>query len=152
MWVVFIVFLISRFIVLLEPNSRSFEPVETFDEPVPYVEIAGAEEVRAIHWKNWQTKEQWWVLQGEWNSDNAESHYYEFYLPWQAKRIAADIVGNESLQPVESTADGAWWKRNEQYDYETLVVWDGTRVVEVTYSGENSITEYLEDYAALVSE
>lgn len=151
--VVYTTYLISRVVVLFEPNSRSFEPADSFETPVPHVELTEGEMVEAIYWKNWQTAEQWWILQGVDPYDLTESHYYEFYFRGQAGRMARDLAAADDMQPLtDANIDGAWWQINQERGYETLVVWDGRRVVEVTHSGEHSIKEHLADYAALVRE
>lgn len=151
--VVYIMFLIVQAVNLFEPNSRRFEPEESYDQPVPHVELAEGEYVRAIYWKNWYTAEQWWVLQGVNDYDITESRCYDFHFRWQAERMAHDLVKYYDMVPLSGAdIDGAWWMVSERYGYEVLVVWDGKRVVEVTYSEEDSIVEYLDDYAALVSE
>lgn len=151
--VVYIMFLIVQAVNLFEPNSRRFEPEESYDQPVPHVELAEGEYIRAIYWKNWYTAEQWWVLQGINNYDMTESRCYDFHFRWQAERMAHDLVKYYDMEPLAGAdIDGTWWMVSEQYGYEVLVVWEDKRVVEVTYSEEDSIIDYLADYAALASE
>lgn len=149
----YLVFLVSRIVVLFEPNSRRFEPADSYDRPVPHVVLPDAEEVKAIYWKNWQTKEQWWTIQNLENGRLAEAHYYDFYFQSRAKRMARDLAELDDMTLLTGAEiDGAWWIRNEKKGYECLVVWDGTRVMEVTYSGTAELTDYLANYAALVAE
>jgi len=151
--VVYAAALVVQTINVFEPDNRSFEPVAVFDESVPYVEIAGAEEVEAIRWKNWKTREQWWVIQVPWVGPHAESHYYDFWTTRKAEKTARDLAKMYKMTLVEQDSiDGVWQMRHEERDYQMLVIWDGTRVMEVTYSGPEEIISYLDDYTALVTE
>lgn len=150
--VIYSLFLVSRLAVIAQPNYWTYEPVSTFEETVPCVELPTLGEVKAIRWKNWRTREQWWTLQGDWDDSYAESRYYDFYAPWSAKRMARLLAERDDLRPVEvPDLDAAWLGEHSQYGMQLLVLRQGTVVLEVEYSGSDDVTEHLEVYAALLT-
>jgi len=141
---------------LLQPNSWSFWTQTYHEETIPHVvlpELEEIDETRAIHWQNWRTREQWHILQGNWDSDYAMSRYYDFYLPGMAKKLARDLAEQDGLQPLPDTGtEEAWYLEADAYGNQYLLLRQGTRVIEVVYyEGPGDLLDHLGDYVVLLA-
>ena len=146
--VVYILFVVSRTAVLFRPNSRPFEPAETFEEPIPYVSQLGP--AAAIPWNNWRTQEQWWIIQ-EADGAYTESHYYDFRFPWMAARMTESLCLKNGLRPLDTPGlDGAW-SGDRESGLQILVLRLDSQVLEL-YTSDWELTEYLSDCSALLAD
>ena len=139
---------------ILDSNAINFEPLDTFDEPVPYVALTEPEQVEAIRWNNWQTLDQWWTLETE-GALFCESRYYRLWLPGQSGRLVDSILaGNPQWsekgesRPVPGL-DEAWVLETGGGDCD-LVLRRGDQVWEISCQNSDP-TAHLGDYAAVLA-
>jgi len=138
---------------ILQPNSWSFRSQSAYREPIPYVEVPEADrehEVKAIRWQNWRTRQQWQVLQGDWD---VLSRYYEFYTIGMAEKMTKQLAERDSLQNLSrAEVDEVWWLPENEHGVQRLLVRHGSVVLEVSYFASGDLMEYLPAYEVLVKE
>lgn len=156
------VFLLTRVASILQPSSHSFDPVEEFGQPVPYVTLAELGDTpanrtpEALRIQNFTARESWWVSEGgsiENDPVFVLAKYYRMWLPFQAERMAeawaeqsAEWKGElETLSHPD--LDGAWLFRFES-GTQLLLVRRGAQLMEYQYDGELDLSGKLDVFAA----
>ena len=156
------VLILTRVASILQPSSHPLEPVETFDRPVPCVtlsELGDAPANRtpeALRIQNFTARESWWVSEGGSRGSDPVfvlAKYYRMWLPFQAERMAKAWVEQSAGWKGELEAlshpdlDGAWLLHFESGG-QTLLVRQGTQLLEYQYDGELDLGEKLDVFAA----
>ena len=156
------VFFLTRVASILQPSSHSFDPVEEFGRPVPYVTLAELGDTpanrtpEALRIQNFTARESWWVSEGGSMEDDPVfvlAKYYRMWLPFQAERMA-EAWAEQSAQwkgELESLShpdlDGAWRFRFTGGS-QTLLVRRGAQLMEYQYDGELDLSGKLDVFAA----
>ena len=156
------VFLLTRVASILQPSSHSFDPVEEFDQPVPYVTLAELGDApanrtpEALRIQNFTARESWWVSEGgsvENDPVFVLAKYYRMWLPFQAQRMAEAWVEQSTawkgeLEPLSHPAlDGAWLFHFDS-GVQLLLVRQGAQLMEYQYDGELNLGGKLDVFAA----
>ena len=145
---------------VLEPNSRPFEPVDAFDEPVPHVAIVSEEDVKAIRWTNWLTSEQWWTIEDHTEGRRyyrySEARYYRLRFPWLADNLVESILAEygDEYAPTETEYPGLdeVWTGTTVNGNQYLLLRLGDQVWSVEAETDAPLTDLLPQYAAVLAE
>ena len=156
------VFLLTRVASILQPSSHSFDPVEAFDQPVPYVTLAELGDTpanrtpEALRIQNFAARESWWVSEGGSIGNDPVfvlAKYYRMWLPLQARRMAEAWVEQSAGWKGELEAlshpdlDGAW-RFHFSGGSQLLLVRRGEQLLQYQYDGELDLGERLDVFAA----
>lgn len=160
------VFLLTRVASILQPSSHSFDPVEEFDQPVPYVTLAELGDApanrtpEALRIQNFTARESWWVSEGgsiENDPVFVLAKYYRMWLPFQAQRMAEAWVEQSTawkgeLEPLSHPdLDGAW-RFHFDGGGQLLLVLQGAQLMEYQYDGELDLSGKLDVFAAALKQ
>lgn len=156
---VWAVFFLSRVILLFQPSSRPFEPVENFGQPVPYVSLAElgdqppCREAEALRIRNFAARESWWSSEGDFDQPPfVLTKYYRMWLPFQAERMATAWVEQSAewegqLEMLSHPAlDGAWLFRFDG-GVQLLLLRSGAQLLEFQYDGSLDLRQKLDVFA-----
>lgn len=156
---VWAVFFLSRVILLFQPSSHPFEPVENFGQPVPYVSLAElgdqppCQEAEALRIQNFAARESWWSSEGDFDQPPfVLTKYYRMWLPFQAERMATAWVEQSAewegqMEMLSHPAlDGAWLF---QFDggVQFLLLRSGGQLLEYQYDGSLDLRQKLDVFA-----
>lgn len=156
------VFLLTRVASILQPSSHSFDPVEEFDQPVPYVTLAELGDApanrtpEALRIQNFTARESWWVSEGgsvENDPVFVLAKYYRMWLPFQAQRMAEAWVEQSTawkgeLEPLSHPALDGVWLFHFDSGVQLLLVRQGAQLMEYQYDGELNLGGKLDVFAA----
>ena len=145
--------------ILLEPHSHPFQPLESFDEPVPHVAVQRESDVKAIRWQNWLTSEQWCTVEDDGNPRYlvGEAQYYRLRFPSLADNLVKGVLAEyeELGWPITEMQypglDEAWAGETEG-GYRYLVLRLGDQVWDAGMHTERPLEELLGQYAAAMAE
>lgn len=143
--VVFAAYLLAMAANLLQPDSIPFCTEAELGKPVPHVAIADVGEPIAIDWKNWRTREQWWVIQ-ETGDTRAQSRYYDVRFGLTAELLERQLREEEHMVALSEHS----WLGERENGLQTLLVRDGNRLLAVYYTGGEELKDYEGDYLALL--
>lgn len=146
-------FLLSLAAGVLYGNTP-YRPQSFYEEPIPAVEMPELMEVEAIRWQNWHTREQWWTIQSDYEKNGlpAQGKYYDFYLPWEAGRMAKQLAKRDGLPPLETPlAEDAWYLEADEWGFQNLLLRKGGRVVFMEYKGTENLLDNLNAFADLLN-
>lgn len=159
------VFFLTRVASILQPSSHSFDPVEAFDQPVPYVTLAELGDApanrtpEALRIQNFTARESWWVSEGGSIGNDPVfvlAKYYRMWLPFQARRMAEAWVEQSAgwkgeLEALSHPAlDGAWLFHFDSGG-QLLLVCQGAQMMEYQYDGELDLGGKLDVFAAALA-
>ena len=156
---VWAVFFLSRVILLFQPSSHPFEPVENFGQPVPYVSLAElgeqppCQEAEALRIQNFAARESWRSSEGDFDQPPFFlTKYYRMWLPFQAERMAAAWVEESAewegrLETLSHPVlDGVWLFRFDS-GVQLLLLRSGGQLLEYQYDGSLDLRQKLDVFA-----
>lgn len=168
MMAVYTAFLAAQAVRLVQPNSWTPMPLDSFADPVPCVVLTEPENAGAIRWKNWRTAEQWWTVEstrseteetGPQGPDRelfCEAHYYRLRLPWQSGQLVDSILaGYEDrgwlAEPLEVPGLDEAWLADTGDGYRFLILRLGDQVWDVSARNCGDLADRLDAYAAILA-
>ena len=146
--------------ILLEPHSHPFQPLESFDEPVPHVAVQRESDVKAIRWQNWLTSEQWWTIEdyteGRRYYRYSEALYYRLRFPSLADDLADSLLAQygDDYAVTETEypgLDGVWTGAAVDGD-QYMLLRLGDQVWSVEADTDAPLADLLPQYAAAMAE
>ena len=145
----------------MHSSRRTFEQLDAFDDPVPYVTVSQNGEAWASPQENWLTREQWWTIEdyteGRRYYRYSEAQYYRLRFPWMADDLVDSILaGYKELEWPVSALDAPGldevWTGETEDGYRYLILRLGDQVWDVGVRTERPLEELLAEYAAVLAE